>query len=129
MPSLVPQVSPEADASVRTPIWRRIFSFCLLAGFLVVLFFESKESTQLTAEPGPSGILYRVTREEWGETAPTLRQIHDRYGVAPENFPATRAANAPPGECAPPDASRPYGDVIIAISPEGGEHCMESSER
>lgn len=103
--------------------------FAVLAAFLCYLLIGTASETLPEKAAQPSGIRYRVTPQEWRDTPPTLRKIHDRYGTASENFPATLAANGNPGSCASPDATVPFGEVIIAISPEGGEHCVEPQRR
>ena len=76
----------------------------------------------------PPGFVYRVEPDEWGRTNQTLRQIHERYGMDPDELAATLAANAAAGQCADPDRRLGFGDeVLIALSQAGGEKCQEAA--
>lgn len=119
---------PGSASAIRAPRWLALMPFGVLAGFFIFLFLGTDSEPRPAEAAQPSGIRYRVTRQEWRDTVPTLRKIHDRYGTA-ESFPATLAANADPGSCAAADAAVPFGEVTIAISPEGGENCVEPQRR
>jgi hypothetical protein len=76
----------------------------------------------------PPAFVYEVEAREWSPLHPTLRRIHERYGMDPDELAATLAANGG-NECADPDRPLGYGDkVLIALSPDGGERCKRALE-
>ena len=123
----MPKLTIEPEASVpRGPRRRRLprgaalvaVQLALVALFGLTAVRQSAGVEPASAEP-PRRVRYTVTREEWPQRPPKLREIRDRYAA---DLPAMRVANEP-GACADPEAVIDYGDTVFIDFSETPGRC------